>query len=551
MAITRKEFLRSAIVAAAAAGCAGRLFGKETQDEITAADLGAAEKLWGLEFTEQERALILGAVRSQRRAYDAVRAEALDYRVEPPTVFSPLARPDGGKIQARPSPPKVKAKPSVDSELAFMSIRDLGHLIRTKKLTSSELTRACINRLKKYGDELLCVVTLNEEGAMREAEQLDKEIAAGRYRGPLHGIPYGLKDLFATKGLVTTWGSGPHKEQMFDYDAAVVERLRAAGAVLAAKTSLGALAQGDVWFRGRTKNPWNTSQGSSGSSAGSAAAVSAGLVPFAIGTETLGSIMSPSHQCRVTGLRPTYGRVSRYGAMAVSWTMDKAGPICREADDCALVFAAIAGADPRDRTSVDASFRWPFEPDFRKLRVGYLRSANSEGAPPSAREHELISIFRGRGCEVSPAVLPGMKPGVSTVLGVEASAAFDEFTRSGKVRELKDSSWPETYRSNRYVPAVEYLAAQRSRLKLMEAWEGAWQSWDVVFGLDRGGSALQVSNYTGHPQLYLPGGADDRGSPLGLSLFAKPFREDLLLACGKLVQGATGHHLKRPPGFAG
>ena len=349
--ITRKQLIKTTLAGAVAmaTGAAGETKAEaqtKSMSDITTDDLKAAEKIAGISFSEEERKAVLEDVAGFPKKWETLRQPPISYLVEPPTVFTPLhggSRPNA-KVSARVSSVKAMDVKKLSAEdMAFLSVRELGSLIRARKISPVALTQLYLDRLKQYGDKLLCVITLTEELALKQAERAEKEIAEGKYRGPLHGIPCGVKDLFATKGIPTTWGAEPYRHQVFDYDAAVVEKLEAVGAILLAKLSMGALAQDDIWFKGKTKNPWNPSEGSSGSSAGSASAVAAGLVPFAIGTETLGSIISPSARCRVTGLRPTYGRVSRYGAMGLSYTMDKIGPICREVEDCALVLRRCAG----------------------------------------------------------------------------------------------------------------------------------------------------------------------------------------------------------------
>jgi Asp-tRNA(Asn)/Glu-tRNA(Gln) amidotransferase A subunit family amidase len=542
--LTRKQFLAGVLAATASPKAAAKALQASPQAaDITLDDLKAAEKLAGLTFTDEQRQQILGSVKGSRRTYDALRSQNLEYRIEPPTEFRPITPPPPGKIQAKPTG-RTPDKPTKDDDIAFLTTRELGLLIKSKRISSTELTKIYIARMKAYGDKLLCLVTLLEERAMKAAKRADEEIASGRYRGPLHGIPCGIKDLFALKGAPTTWGSEPHKNQVFDYDSAVVARLDAAGAIIIAKLSLGALAQGDVWFKGRTQNPWNPVQGSSGSSAGSACAAAAGLVGFAIGTETMGSIMSPSHQCRVTGLRPTYGRISRAGAMAVSWTMDKIGPICRHAEDCALVMASIAGHDPLDPTSADAAFEWPYRGDLGKLRVGFLVGEN-ENPAERLRDPHLVQLAQ-LGVKLASFTPRAMPPGVNLILGVEAAAAFDDFTRGDTIGELKDSAWPQTYRSNRYVPAVEYLRAQRARTLLMRQFEEDFGQLDMLVATGIGGSLLGITNYTGHPQLLVPLEPSANDSPRSISFVGRPYREDAMLALAAAFQNASGTYRRRP-----
>jgi Asp-tRNA(Asn)/Glu-tRNA(Gln) amidotransferase A subunit family amidase len=551
--LTRKQFLTS-LMLTAVAGTAPKGFSQTPApdpNEISLEDLRSMEKLFGVTFTEEERKAVLSSVRASRRSFETVRQQPITYQIEPPTVFKPLASPPrGAEVSLKTSGVKV-SKPSSAVDLAYMSVLELGHLVRTKQVSPVELTKLYLDRLQRYGDELLCVVTLTPELAMRQAKRAEDEIMAGKYRGPLHGIPCGVKDLFATKGIPTTWGAEPYKDQVFDYDAAVVERLDRAGAILLAKLSMGALAMGDMWFKGRTKNPWNTTEGSSGSSAGSASATAAGLVPFAIGTETLGSIVSPSNQCRVTGLRPTYGRVSRHGAMAVSWTMDKVGPICRTVEDCAIVFAAIAGADPRDRSAVDAPFRWNPKIDLRKLKIGFLIGPRDDPKDMSRLEKDdYLKILVQNGAKPVPVVFDTTPGGYGTVLQVESAAAFDEFTRGEKIHQLKNSAWPETYRANRYVPAVEYLQSQRARMLLMRSFEAHMGDLDLFVAPGVGSYTLQQTNLTGHPQVLVPRAPNERGASQSVSLIGRPYEEAKLLAVSKIVQDGLGVHKLRPPKFS-
>jgi Asp-tRNA(Asn)/Glu-tRNA(Gln) amidotransferase A subunit family amidase len=374
------------------------------------------------------------------------------------------------------------------------------------------------------------------------------DIRAGRYRGPLHGVPYGIKDIFAVKGYPTGWGAEPYAEQVFDYDATVVERLERAGAVLLAKLSVGALAMGDHWYRGRTKNPWNPAQGSSGSSAGSSSATAAGLAGFTIGTETMGSIMSPSHQCRVTGLRPTYGRVSRYGAMGLSYTMDKVGPICRFAEDCALVLAALLGSDPNDRTTSDRSLRYVPQVDWKRLKVGVLVDPRSDPKDRAAVEgDEIAQLLASWGARVEPIRFEPAPQGLGVILGVEASSAFDEFTRGEKIHELKNSSWPLTFRANRYVPAVEYLQAQRVRSEVMERFEREFGDFDMFLAAGNGGYSLGLTNYTGHPQILVPMEPDEKNGSRSRSIVGRLYDEARLIAVAKAIQDATTNYRTRQP----
>src|SRR5215471_17883961 len=451
---------------------------QQPSQKVTKETLQAAEQLIGIELTDAQEAMALPGVNRNLASYEALRKIDVPLDTEPAIAFHPA--PPGKKFGAaktkikagKVEPPKCK---SVE-ELAFSTVTQLAELVRTKQVSPVELTKMYLARLKKYGPALLCVVTLTEELALRQAEEAEREIRRGEYRGPLHGIPCGVKDLFATKGIKTTWGAEPYRDQVIDYDSTVVERLRGAGAVLLAKLSMGALAQGGRWFAGMTRNPWQpeeTEIGSSGSSAGSASATSAGLVGFSIGTETLGSIVAPSSRCGVTGLRPTYGRVSRYGAMGLSWTMDKIGPICRGVEDLAAVLSAIYGPDQRDVTVGDVPFNWLPETPLSKMRIGFLKSEFEGGTNENQKEmyKAALDALKAAGANLEPIELPQFSAGsLNIILSAEAAAAFDDITRDGRVNQLSGQApfdWPNSFRTSRFIPAVEYIRAQRARTLLM------------------------------------------------------------------------------------
>jgi Asp-tRNA(Asn)/Glu-tRNA(Gln) amidotransferase A subunit family amidase len=423
--------------------------------------------------------------------------------------------------------------------------------MRRKKITSTELTRLYLDRLKEYGPKLECVITLTEDLALRQAKRADEEIAAGKYRGPLHGIPYGAKDLFAVRGYRTTWGAAPYVDQMIDDDAAVIEKLEAAGAVLVAKLTLGALAWGDVWYGGMTRNPWNLEEGSSGSSAGSASATAAGLVAFAIGTETWGSIVSPCTRCGVTGLRPTYGRVSRSGAMALSWSMDKIGPICRSVEDCAIVFKEILGPDGVDQSVVDVPFAYRPGVSLDKLRIGFTEKLFQEDYENKTRDAATLGTLEGLGANLIPIDLPDYPvESLAFILSAEAAAAFDELTRSNKddlmVRQIKNA-WPNVFRASRFIPAVEYIQANRVRNQLIVEMARIMEDIDVYVAPSFGGDNLLLTNLTGHPCVVLPNGFDDRGCPVSVTFVGRLYDEGTLLAVAKSYQDATEFHKKHPP----
>jgi Asp-tRNA(Asn)/Glu-tRNA(Gln) amidotransferase A subunit family amidase len=397
---------------------------------------------------------------------------------------------------------------------------------------------------------LECVITFTEELALAQANRADKEIASGHYRGPLHGIPWGAKDLLSTTGIKTTWGAMPYKDQIIDVDATVVKRLKEAGAVLVAKLTMGALAWGDVWFDGKTKNPWNPEQGSSGSSAGSASATAAGLVGFSIGTETWGSIVSPSTRCGVTGLRPTYGRVSRYGAMALSWSMDKIGPICRSVEDCSLVFNAIYGPDGKDFTVVNLPFNWDPALNLKDIRIGYLKKLFERKYRNKKNDEASIEAIRSLGVELVPFDLPELPVNaLSFILNAEAAAAFDELTRSNRddllVRQIKQA-WPNSFRQARLIPAVEYIQANRIRTLLMEEMARKMKGIDVYIAPSFGGNNLLLTNLTGHPAVVVPNGFDEKGSPTSISFIGNLFEEAKTLRVAKAYQDVTDFHRKHP-----
>jgi Asp-tRNA(Asn)/Glu-tRNA(Gln) amidotransferase A subunit family amidase len=440
--------------------------------------------------------------------------------------------------------------PANKDELAFYTVRELAELIRTKQISSVELTRFFLDRLKKYDEQLKCVVTLTEDRALKMAQKADREIASGNYKGLLHGIPYGAKDLFAVKGYPTTWGAMPYKEQMLDYDATVIQKLDQAGAVLLAKMTMGALARGDVWFGGKTRNPWNLEQGSSGSSAGSASAVAAGLLPFALGTETMGSIVSPSTRCGATGLRPTFGRVSRNGAMALSWTMDKVGPICRSVEDCAIVFEVIRGVDGKDPTLMAAPFNYDVRKDPKKLRVGYLKSAFEGDYAFKTQDSLALETMKKLGFELIPIELPE-SANLRPVLTAESAAAFDELTRSNRddlLTRQDANSWPVTFRMARFIPAVEYIQANRLRTKLIAEMDEVMQGIDVYLNPSWNGPSLRITNYTGHPCVVVPNGFVE-GSPTSITFTGSLFGEADLLSVAKAFQEATEFHEKHPDEF--
>jgi Asp-tRNA(Asn)/Glu-tRNA(Gln) amidotransferase A subunit family amidase len=518
------------------------------------ADIQGAETLIGLTFTQAERDSMRDGLNDQRENYRNIRTVHLENSVGPALVFDPIPKGFIFETKRKPiilSPAGRVEKPVALEDVAFYSIEQLAELIRTKKITSMQLAEMYLNRLKKYGPRLECITTLTDSLARRQAAQADEEIARGIYRGPLHGIPFGVKDLFATRGYRTTWGAVPFKDQRFDEDATVVKRLEAAGAVLIAKLSMGALTWGDVWFGGMTRNPWNYEEGSSGSSAGSAAATAAGLVAFAIGTETWGSIISPSTRCGTTGLRPTYGRVSRTGAMALSWSMDKIGPICRTVEDCAIVFNALYGPDGIDPTAYDVPFNYDPNIELSSLRVGYLKAAFDSLRENKSLADSALAVMRRLGANLIPIELPSRYPvnDLSIILSAEAAAAFDDLTRSGRdalmVRQIKDA-WPNVFRTARFIPAVEYIQANRIRGLLIQDMQNLLKNIDVYIAPPFEGDNLLLTNLTGHPCVVLPDGFTKEGTPTSITFVGRLFGEATLLAVAKKYQDATVFHLKHP-----
>jgi Asp-tRNA(Asn)/Glu-tRNA(Gln) amidotransferase A subunit family amidase len=525
--------------------------------EITADVLEEAEKLAGLTFSADERELMLRGLRNNRDAYRALRARPIPNEVPPALAFDPLLpgrEAPVGPDRMRPTRRADVPDPSSPAELAFWPITWQSELIRTRRVSSEELTRLYLDRLTRHGPTLEAVVTPLQDRALRQARRADAEIARGRWRGPLHGIPWGAKDLLATRDYPTTWGARPYQEQVVDADATVVRRLDDAGAVLVAKLTLGALAMGDYWFGGQTRNPWNLEQGSSGSSAGSAAATVAGLVTFGIGSETLGSIVSPATRTGATGLRPTFGRVSRHGAMALSWSMDKLGPLCRSVEDCALVFHAIHGADGLDPTARSTPFDWDPGQGLDGLRVGYLASAFDGDETRARYDRAALETVRGLGVEPVPVELPDAFPlgALRLILSAEAAAAFDHLTRTNEddllVRQTP-GSWPNLFRTARFIPAVEYIQANRVRTMVMGALDAALDGLDVLMTPSYAEGILLMTNLTGHPAVVLPHGFDDDGAPLSFSFVGNLYRDAEALRLAKGFQDATDFHLRRPPGF--
>ncbi|MBN7809717.1 amidase [Algoriphagus sp. H41] len=525
--------------------------------EITPATIDSAAELIGLSFSAQEKDSMVNTLNTQRNNFEILRKTKLDNSVGPALVFNPLPQgffPDQSQQAHDWGLPKSVILPEKESDIAYLPVHELAVLIKNKQLSSERLTRIYLDRIKTYADTLQCLITRLEEPALEKARAMDTELAAGKYRGPLHGIPYGIKDLLAVKGTKTTWGANPYKDQAIDETATVVQKLDEAGGVLVGKFTLGALAMGDVWYGGVTKNPWNLKQGSSGSSAGSASAVSAGLVPFAIGTETLGSIVSPSTRNGVTGLRPTFGRVSRHGAMALSWSMDKIGPISRSALDNAIVLAVINGMDDKDPSTIPAAFNYSARKETKQLKVAYFKSFFEGDRANIKNDQAVLEVLRAQGIELHPLELkPSVNPGpIVNMLLVEGAAAFDELTRLNLDDQLvaqHRNAWPNIFRSARFIPAVEYVQMSRQRTVLIQEMHALMKDYDVIVTPSFAGQQLQITNLTGHPALCLPNGFGENGSPTSITLLANLFEEEKLIMLGRLIQENTDWQAQRPAMF--
>jgi Asp-tRNA(Asn)/Glu-tRNA(Gln) amidotransferase A subunit family amidase len=530
---------------------------------ITVDMLQSALKIAGLSFTaaEQQRLLDkLNGARGYLAGFERLRAAKLG-DTQPALVFNPV--PPGKTLPTERRPLRRQevtvSMPASDMELAFLPLTHLAKLVESRQVKPTELTRLYLARLKQYDPQLHCVVNLTEELALRQAKQADEEIAAGRYRGPLHGIPFGLKDLLAVRGVKTTWGMSPFKDRVIDADATVYTRLTTAGAILVAKLSTGALAVTARWFGGLTRNPWNTQQDASGSSAGPGAATAAGLVGFSIGTDTGGSIIGPSTRNGVTGLRPTFGRVSRHGAMTLAWTQDTIGPMCRSSEDCALVLDAIYGPDGKDNTIVDVPFNWDASGDVTKLRVGYLRAAFEGEIPADPQDpnraselrqvrrnnEDALRIIRSLGVTVVPFDLPDVPiEAIDFIRYAESAAAFDDLTRSGIITQVEQgperSQRPDELRAGCFIPAVEFIQANRFRMRVMQQVDEALAGLDLFLG-----SNQAVTNRTGHPVISLPNGFF-QGSPTALHLTGKLFGDQEILLLAHAFQANTDFHLQHP-----
>jgi Asp-tRNA(Asn)/Glu-tRNA(Gln) amidotransferase A subunit family amidase len=582
----------------------------QDQPRITKDMIDVAAKIADVAIPEEYKDAMLQGLNNAEQGYEAVYRLHMANSVQPAILFDPL--PMGWKISTAKAEMLISAAPAVATrapknieECAFMTVRQLATLVKSKQVSSMALTEMYLERLKRYNPKLLFYVNLTEDRAKTQAAAADKEIAAGKYRGPLHGIPWGAKDLLAVKGYPTTWGAGGFEHQMIDEDATVVQRLDQAGAVLVAKLTAGALASGDFWFGGQTRNPWLPAQGSSGSSAGPASATAAGCVGFSIGTETRGSISSPSTRCGVTGFRPTFGFVPRTGAMTLSWTIDKVGPICRSVEDCALVMNYIYGLDGKDRSAQPAAFNWNAQFNWKSLRVGVLQkefdlAPYTPPAPPkpvdqmtaeekreyNARAERGQALYNTRaadhafdvaalekltsmGVKMTPVELPAeftavLIDAMEKILEVEAAAASDELTRTGRDKLLTRQTpqdWPNRFRTARFIPGVEYVQANRARMLLIESMAKVFANLDVIV-MPTNGSQVTVTNLTGHPSVIVPNGfrsaetpipntnnpnaGGGPGTPVSLTFLGNLYSDAKLLAFARAYQDATTFHLKHP-----
>ena len=595
------------------AGALCVLAAQDPTSQIDDAMIDQAAFLAGVSITPGQKKDMLVKLNQQLRAIKAVRKLNLTNDVPPAYRFDPLLT---NRSPSEPEPVRtakaISQAPNIaDSEipkdlerLAYASVRELGELLRRQKIKAVDLTQMYLARLKRFDSKLHFLVTLTDERAIAQAKEVDREIAAGRYRGPLHGIPWGAKDLLAVKNYPTTWGAGGFEHQTIDADATVVRRLDEAGAILLAKLTLGALASGDKWFGGRTRNPWNLEQGSSGSSAGSASATSSGCVGFAIGSETLGSISSPSTRCGTSGYRPTFGFVPRTGAMALAWTMDKLGPICRSVEDCALVMQAIYGPDGSDLTVHPAPFAWDAKFDWRSLKIGYAKSLfeppkpgetpPEDGSPEELKEWEdkkadraaararadydrqydlaTLDRLKKMGVDFEPVELPDFPvDSIALLLNAEAAAAFDDLTLSGKdslLTEQSSEDWPNLFRVSRFYPAVDYIQANRARTLLMRAMAELFSKVDIIVVPSSSAAQLTITNLTGHPAVIIPNairgqdapkppaidtGDDDsiggRGTPISITFLGNLYQDPKVLSFARAYQAASSAVDLKPPGF--
>jgi Asp-tRNA(Asn)/Glu-tRNA(Gln) amidotransferase A subunit family amidase len=544
-----------------------------TSTPITSETIAEAEKLLGVAYTEAERALMVEGFSEQIELAADRRAADLPHTLAPASRFDPRLPgwtwPQVGPF--RPSEAPVRPLPAAE-DIAFAPVTALSGWIKSRALTSVRLTEIYLERIQRLGPALECIVTVTEDQALDQARNADRLLADGIYLGPLHGIPWGAKDLLDTAGVPTGWGAEPYRDRVPATDAAVVEKLAAAGAVLIAKTAVGALAYGDVWYGGISRNPWNVEEGSSGSSAGSASATAAGLVGFSIGTETLGSIVSPSMRCGNTGLRPSFGRVSRAGAMPLCWSLDKIGPICRSVEDTALVLAAINGFDARDPGSIEAPFGYDADAPVAGRRVGYF-AGDFEAPDAHDLDRAALDAARRLGLDLVPIERPDLPyDSLKGLLFAEAAAAFEELTlgnRDDELRRQDVAAWPNQFRKARFLSAVDHVQLDRLRRRVMVAMDGCFRGLDAIIGPSLVGPMLTITNFTGHPCLVLPAGFQSsptrsftgtsllRGTmtttgeashtvPYGITLWGHLFDEGTILTIGRALEREFGVRDRRP-----
>ncbi len=533
---------------------------KPTEYGFRKKDIESAQRLYGLEFEGQAVDTMYNYLGRNKRGYESLREYPVSNETFPAMVFDPhpsgFELPEGTQEVFQPDISNNISLPDTDEEIAFMGILELASLIKNKKLSSQRLTQIYLDRIEKYDGQLESVITVTTELALEHAKKADAEIASGKYRGVLHGIPFGVKDLMAVQGYPTTWGAAPYRDQEINYTSTVVRKLQEQGAVLIAKLVSGSLARGDVWFGGKTKNPWDLTQGASGSSAGSGSATSAGLVAFSLGTETLGSITSPATRNGVTGLRPTYGRVSRFGVMSLSWSMDKVGPICRSAEDCEIILSAIYGKDAQDPTTNMVPFK-PSTVELQSLKIAKLQSdiLRDSASQRGKNVMEAISLLEYKLRESFDTIsLPQNYPfgSFDIILRAEAGAFFENMVRSGQVDmmvEQTEGSRANSLRQARFIPAVEYLQANRERRRLIEEINDLFKKYDVIIAPSARSRQLQITNLTGHPVISIPTGFDERGRPTSLTLISNLYQEDKILQLAKFYQSITEFDEKHPPLF--
>jgi Asp-tRNA(Asn)/Glu-tRNA(Gln) amidotransferase A subunit family amidase len=541
--------------------------------KITISDITSAEKLLGITYSNSEREQMVQNLEGQILSAKLRRGMELDNKIPMASKFDPrlpgFQMPSSRSVKARENSIKL---PKKEEDIAFSNVGEQGTWIKNGLITSRKLTQIYLDRIEKFNRKLECFATVTKDQALAEADAMDSLTSANINLGPLHGIPYGLKDLFDTKGVRTGWGAEPYENRVPTEDAEIVKRLRAAGAVILGKTTLGALAYNDIWYGGRTKNPWNLNEGSSGSSAGSASATAAGFCSFAIGTETLGSITSPSQRCGTTGLRPTFGRVSRQGGMALCWSLDKVGPICRCVEDTGIVLSTLNGYDENDLSSISAPFNFDTTENIKDLVIGYLPEAFGKGATEVDREALKVATSLGAKVkEVKLEDLPYMS--LINILYAEAGAAFEQLTLSNEDDTLTwqdDGAWPNTFRKARFLSAVDHVQLDRLRYLVMKALDNLFSEIDVLIGPFDTGPMLVASNFTGHPCLHLRAGFEQLASrgaaslgegklntgeagtgekflvPHGISLWGRLFEEEKILNFGMALEKELSVFKKRP-----